>query len=129
MDKVFVLYILFPIWLIILFQPSLNELEESRNTVAQVAIQRATEKAAVEGEYTEEIISEMTAILKSIGYDESDIEYDLSTGPIYRGDYIRGSVKVPNQFSFILLDNLFTGGNPEEQYHLNSSSRMSEFIN
>ncbi|WP_214483775.1 hypothetical protein [Bacillus sp. SM2101] len=129
MDKILVLYMIIPIMLIILFQPQLNNVEQARDIVSKQAIERATEKAAIEGYYTPEIIEEMTELLMKLGYSEDEIEYRLTTDVTYRGDIIEGTVKLPDKYSFILISNLIERKENDELYHVNTASRMSEFVN
>ena len=59
--------ILFPLLMIFALQPILNDAEEARGTIAKIAIERATERAAVEGRFTEEIKNEMIELLTGVG--------------------------------------------------------------
>lgn len=116
--------------MVILFQPQLSNLEDKRSTVAQLALQRATEKAALEGYYTQEIIDEMYSILEMVGYTRDDVVLDLTSEEVFRGEYIKGTVKVPNQYQYILLTNLLDSDKTtDESYHVHFSSRMSEHVN
>lgn len=128
MDKLLVFFMLMPFTLLILFQPALDRVEESREKVVQVAIQRGVEKAAIDGYFTDENIEEIKYILSSVGYEDADIEFKGTLVPTLRGDYIEGSIKVPNHYQFLLFENLISG-EATEKYHYHSASRMSEFIN
>ncbi|MFD2216559.1 hypothetical protein [Metabacillus endolithicus] len=131
MEKLLVLLMLLPLWLVVLFQPSLDRLEESREKVIQVALQRGIDKASLEGYFTEDIIDEMKDIVKKVGYEEDDIELELTTTPVLRGNYIHGKIKVPNEYQHLLIKNLLERdtSNEEEMYHVHIASRMSEFVN
>lgn len=128
MEKVLVLYMVFPLWLIILFQPYLNDIEDGRDRVAQVALERATEKAALEGYYTTDIIMEMNSILEKVGYSADDIEFTGTTDVTTRGQYITGTLKVPDKYSFLLFTHLLERKSNESNFHVNTATRMSEYI-
>lgn len=128
MEKLLVFLMLTPFTLLLLFQPSLDRVEEGREKVVQVAIQRGVERAAIEGYFTEENIEDMHKILESVGYEKSDVEFKGTLTPTTRGKYIEGSLKVPNHYQFLLFENILTG-EVEEKYHYHSATRMSEFIN
>lgn len=128
MDKLFVFMMLLPFSLVLLFQPALARVEESREKVVQVAIQRGTERAAVEGYFTEEIIDEMKLLLERVGYEKDDIEFVGTILPVSRGEYVEGTIKAPNIYQYLLLENLVTGERTDN-YHVHSASRMSELIN
>ncbi|OIJ09461.1 hypothetical protein BKP35_16535 [Anaerobacillus arseniciselenatis] len=129
MGKLFVLYLVFPLMLIILHQPTLNTVEETRGNVAKVAIERATEFASVEGYYTEEIKKEVYTLLGLVGYTEDNIELFLTEDITFRGDYIEGGVKVPNLYTNVLITNILDPSVQEQLYHVHYSSRMSEYVN
>jgi hypothetical protein len=112
-----------------MIQPMLHNAEQSRGEVAQIAIQRATEKAAIEGYYTEEIIQEVYDLLGQVGYSENDIDLEVTTTTKYRGEYVSGKVKVPNKYFFLLFDSLLRIKNEEPMFHIKSATRMSEYIN
>lgn len=127
MDKLLVFLILMPFTLMLLFQPFLDRLEEAREKTVQVAIQRGTEKAAVEGFYSSQNIEDMYALLKKVGYSEDDIEFEGTYFPVERGQYVEGSLKVPNVYQFLLFENLVSG-EYTEKFHFHSATRMSEYI-
>lgn len=128
MEKLVVFLMTLPFFLIILFQPALDRVEEANEKVVQVAIQRAVERAAIEGHFTDENLKNMYKILESIGVKKEDVIFEGTTELTYRGDYIEGSLKVPNRYQFILIENIING-ELEEKYHYHAASRMSEFIN
>lgn len=127
MSKFLVLLLVMPIWMTMLFQPFLNDLEEARNFVVTVALERATEDAAVEGFYTDTIKQEMVDLIKRVGYDDSDIELVLTDTLQQRGLYVEGTVKVPNTYSNIILKTLFNTGE-QDLHHVVSATRMSEYL-
>lgn len=127
MDKLLAFIMLLPFSLVLLFQPALDRLEEAREKTVQVALQRGTEKAAVEGFYTSQNIEEMYALLKRVGYSEEDIEFEGTNFPTYRGEYVEGTLKVPNVYQFLLFENMVSG-EATEKYHVHSATRMSENI-
>lgn len=130
MEKIFVLYLVFPLWMIIIFQPYLDRLEEARDIVNQVALERATEKAAIEGYYTDEIVLEMKDLVKRVGYRDEDIEFDGTSLLTDRGNYIQGTLKVPNVYQHILISSILERKDePDAMYHVSSATRMSEYIN
>ncbi|KAB2329450.1 MULTISPECIES: hypothetical protein [Bacillaceae] len=128
MEKLIVFMMLLPFSLILLFQPSLDRVEETREKVVQGAIQRGVERAAVEGYFTNENIMDMVAILSLVGYNEEDIEFDVTLTPTPRGEYIEGAIKVPNHYQFLLFENIISG-DITEKYHYHFASRMSEYVN
>ncbi|WP_282155745.1 hypothetical protein [Cytobacillus gottheilii] len=128
MEKLIVFMMLLPFSLILLFQPGLDRVEEAKEKVVQVAIQRGVERAAVDGHFTTDNILDIKEILTSVGYKEEDIELTISTEIIPRGEYITGTIKVPNQFQFLLFENIFSQ-ETTEKYHVHTASRMSEYVN
>ena len=128
MEKLIVFMMLLPFSLILLFQPALDRLEEGREKVVQVAIQRGVERAAIDGYFTDDIKNDMYAVLSAVGYQEEDIEFKGTERPTYRGDYIEGTLKVPNKYQFLMFENLFEG-RTTDNYHIHTATRMSEFIN
>lgn len=119
--------ILFPFTLMIIFQPYLDRMEEKREKVVQVALQRGLEKAAIEGRFTERTIDEMYEMLEDVGYEKDEIKFEGTTNLTYRNDYIEGTLTVPNHFQMLLLENYLTG-KVTEKYHTHYGSRMSEYI-
>lgn len=113
--------------LVILFQPTLDRLEEKREKTVQVAIQRGVERAAIDGYFTRETIDEMMMLLESVGYEEEDVTFYGTEEQTLRGQYVEGSIEVPNQFQFLLLENYLTG-EVEDKSHYHFASRMSEYI-
>jgi hypothetical protein len=103
MDKILALYLLLPFIFIILYQPILNDIEEARGELSQMAIERGTELAAVKGYYTPEIIEEMYLIMESVGYECSQVELTVTDTPQLRGSYVTGTIKVPNEYRFLLI--------------------------
>jgi hypothetical protein len=128
MDKLLVFLMLMPFSLMLLFQPSLDRLEEGREKVVQVAIQRGVERAAIEGRFTADNIDSMMKLLSSVGYDPDEVIFQGTLTETMRGEYIDGSLKVPNDYQFLLFENLVSG-EVTEKHHFHSASRMSEFIN
>ena len=130
MGKVLVLYMVFPLWMILIFQPYLNDLESGRDAIAQVAIERATERAALDGYFTQENIEGMQKLLAKAGYSEEDITLEITTEAVDRGNYVSGTLKVPDQYTFILIKNMLERGKEQDQeFHINTATRMSEAIN
>ncbi|WP_430510681.1 hypothetical protein [Gottfriedia solisilvae] len=130
MDSLFGMLMTFWFTIILIFQPYLNQIEDARDTITQVAIQRGVEKAAVDGEFTPENINEMTTLLKAVGYKETDIEYELTQGVKLRGEYISGKITVPDQYSFILISKILEQNKTQDDmYHVKAATRMSEFLN
>ena len=127
MEKLFVYMMLLPFSLMLLFQPAFDRMEEAREKIVQVTIQRATEKAAVDGYYSSETIDEMYAILEKVGYSPDDIEFKGTLFPATRGNYVEGSIKVPNIYQFLLFENLVSG-EKSDKYHFHAATRMSEYI-
>lgn len=128
MGKIFMLYMIWPLMLIMLFQPQLNNFEEQRKDYIIQALERANEKAAVEGYYTDEIKQELIELVKKVGYSEDDIELLVTSDIRYRGEFVEGSVKVPNQFYYIMIDSLLDRGNTQPKSHVHYTSRMSEYV-
>ncbi|MEK5217700.1 hypothetical protein [Psychrobacillus sp. FSL H8-0487] len=128
MDKLFVFMMLLPFSLVLLFQPALDRMEEGREKIVQVAIQRGVEKAAVDGYFTEENLDSMYKLLESAGFERDDVIFNGTLLPVYRGQYIEGSLQVPNTYQFLLFENLVSG-EASEKYHFHSATRMSEAIN
>ena len=128
MDKLLVFMMLLPFSLVLLFQPALDRMEEAREKVVQVAIQRGVEKAAVDGYFTDENLDTMYKLVEKVGYDRDDVIFNGTLTPVYRGQYIEGSLQVPNTYQFLLFENMVTG-EVSEKYHFHSATRMSEAIN
>lgn len=127
MEKLLVFMMLFPFTLLILFQPALDRMEEGREKVVQVAIQRGIERAAIEGGFTRENKEEMFALLSAVGYEESDIEFYGTESLTLRGEYVEGSLKVPNIYQFFLFENMISRDRTTK-FHFHSASRMSEYV-
>ncbi len=127
MEKLLVFMMLFPFTLLLLFQPALDRMEEGREKVVQVAIQRGIERAAIEGGFTQENKDEMFALLSAVGYKESEIEFNGTESLTLRGDYVEGSLKVPNIYQFFLFENMISR-ETSEKFHFHSASRMSEYV-
>lgn len=127
MDKLFVFMMLLPFTLMLLFQPALDRMEEAREKVVQIAIQRATEKAAVEGYYSIDTIDEMYALLERVGYDRADVEFKGTIIPVTRGEYVEGALKAPNLYQFLLFESLVSG-EETNKYHYHAATRMSEYL-
>lgn len=107
----------------------LHDAEQARGDKAQIVIQRATEKAAIEGRFTDDIIQEVKDEMKRVGYDDSEIELEVTTDLTYRGNYISGKLKVPNKYFFLFAESLLSLGEEEEIFHIRSASRLSEYVN
>ncbi|MFS0783389.1 hypothetical protein [Bacillus sp. 1P06AnD] len=90
MEKLLVFLMLMPFTLILLFQPALDRVEEAREKVVEVAIQRGVERAAVDGHFTAENIEDMMGLLSKVGYSEEDVEFKGTMEPTLRGDFIEG---------------------------------------
>lgn len=129
MKDIVAFIMLFPMLIFFLIQPMLHEVERYRGDAAMIAIERATEKAAVEGSYTTEIIEEIFYIMEGVGYSRDEVELMLTTDETLRGDYVSGSIKVPNKYFFLLASSLMNSSEEEEMYHIRSATRMSEFLN
>ncbi|MYL35478.1 hypothetical protein GLW08_20460 [Pontibacillus yanchengensis] len=127
MEKLIILFLTMPITLIMLFQPQLNEVEEARNTIAKVAIERGTALAAVEGYYSPSIIKEMKDMLKEVGYEENQIKLEHTQGVVNRGEYISARIEVPNEYTNILIDNMISSSEVDLK-HVHVSSLMSEYV-
>ena len=127
MDKLLVYIMLFPFSLALLFQPYLDRMEEAREKQVQIAIQRGVERASVDGYFTEETLNYMYGLLEKVGYERDVVQFEGTLDPVNRGEYIDGALKVPNQYQFLLFENLVSG-EITEKYHIHSASRMSEAI-
>lgn len=113
----------------LLFQPYLDRIEEAREKTVQVAVQRGLERAAVDGYFTGDNINDMLNLLAKVGYKEEDVEFKGTLAPTDRGQYIEASIKVPNQYQYLLLENLVLDGEDEsDNYHYHYATRMSEYI-
>jgi hypothetical protein len=128
MKDIIAFTLLLPLLLFFMIQPMLHDAEQSRGEVAQIAIQRATEKAAIEGYYTDEVIQEIYDMLSEVGYSEDEIKLEVTTTLKYRGEYVSGRVKVPNKYFFLLFDSLLRIKNKDPMYHIKSATRLSEYI-
>lgn len=128
MDKLLVFMMLLPFSLVLLFQPALARMEEGKEKVVQVAIQRGVERAAVDGYFTDDNIDNMYKLLESVGYAREEVVFNGTLFPTYRGENIEGTLKVPNKYQFLLIENLISG-EVTENYHIESATRMSEALN
>jgi hypothetical protein len=128
MKDIIAFTLLLPLILFFMIQPMLHDAEQSRGEVAQIAVQRATEKAAIEGYYTDDIIQEIHDLLGQVGYSENDIDLEVTTSTKYRGEYVTAKIKVPNKYFFLLFDSLLRIKNEEPMFHIKSATRMSEYI-
>lgn len=127
MDKLLVFLMLMPFSLALLFQPALDRMEEAREKQVQIAIQRGVERASVDGYFTEETLNYMYDLLAKVGYERDVVQFEGTISPVNRGTYIDGTLKVPNQYQFLLFENLVSG-EQTEKYHVHSATRMSEAI-
>lgn len=115
--------------LVIIFQPYLDRIEDGRDKISKIAIERGTARAAVDGYYKSENIRDIKELLYAVGYEDEDIQLELTTSPKPRGEYVTGVIKVPNEYQHILFTSLLEGNKQEEMYHVNLASRMSENVN
>ncbi|MBG9587682.1 hypothetical protein [Cytobacillus firmus] len=131
MKQLIAFTMLFPILVFFLLQPVLNYMEETRGKAVEITVQRATEKAAIDGYYTPEILLEMKKKLNSIGYQDTEIEIDATQSVTLRGEYVEATIKVPNKYYFLLFKPLFLSDDDysKDLYHVRSATRMSEYIN
>ena len=128
MSKVVAFFLLMPFLLILLFQPALDKVEDTKSKNVQQAIQRGVERAAIDGYFTDENIAEIKSYIISSGFSEDEIEFTGNLTPVLRGEYIEGAIKVPNKLQFLLIENLLTGEITEKNHYFRAS-RMSEFVN
>ncbi|MBH0167149.1 hypothetical protein IHV12_19680 [Fictibacillus sp. 7GRE50] len=129
MKDIIVFTLILPFVLYFLFTPILNDIENARGKIIQGTIQKATEKASLEGYFTPEIKEDIYKDLEEIGYDRNKVELELTGDIKMRGEYVEGTIKAPNEYHFILsklISSKVDSGNPP---HIKSSSRMSEYVN
>ncbi|UII57766.1 hypothetical protein LS684_10230 [Cytobacillus spongiae] len=129
MKELIAFVMLVPAFIFFLIQPMLHNAEEVRGKKAQIVIQQATEKAAILGQFTPELIEEIYTEMEEVGYEKDEIELSVTTNLTYRGDYVSGKIKVPNDYFFVLAKSLLLLNDDSEMYHVRSATRMSEFIN
>lgn len=128
MTKYFGLLMIFPLIMIMVFQSPLNNLENKRDQVARVVTERATEFAAVEGYYTDEIKQMVIDTLKSVGYTEDEINIKATETWQPRSEPVQIVVKVPNHYTNILVRAMFNQTD-DTLNHVSYASRMSEARN
>jgi len=121
--------LLLPLLLFFLIQPMLHYVEGQRGERAQIILEKATERAAIEGRYSPSIISDIVDEVEKMGYKEEDIKLRLTTDLTNRGDYVTGTLVVPNKFFFMLSPALLGFDEDKPLYHVATASRMSEHIN
>lgn len=126
MGKILALLLTLHIFIIMIFQPDLNNLENNRDIWIQSMLQRETEKAAIDGYYTPTIKNEIYTYLQNIGYKQSDVQLNLTSTPVPRGSYITGTIKVPSPYSDILIRLLI--GDKTTTNHVASATIMSEYL-
>jgi len=129
MKEIILFTIVFPFLLYFSLTPMLNDLENARGKIIQGTIYKATEKAALEGYYTEENKEEIYTQLEEIGYERDEIELRLTEDMKMRGEYVEGTITAPNKYTFIFGGLISSDSEEENPPHVRSSARMSEFVN
>lgn len=128
MKDIITFAMIFPFLLFFLLTPILNDLEAARGKIIQATINKATEKASLDGYYTEENKENIYETLEKIGYTRDEIEFELTEELKYRGEYVEGTIKAPNEYLFI-LSGLLSSEKEENPPHIKSGARMSEYLN
>lgn len=128
MDKLFSLLLLTPFLWVMVYQDSLNRVEELKGEMAEQTIQRATELASVEGYYTPEIIEGIENNLLAVGFSSEEISLELTLEFTERGEYVEGKITVPNKYTNILTRSFFSPNDETELNHVYKASRMSEAL-
>jgi hypothetical protein len=129
MKDIIAMMMLLPIMLFFMLQPMLHDAEMARGIVLETVVQRATEKAALVGYYTPDILDELKQKLEEVGYEENEIEIEATDVPVYRGGYVSLTVRVPNKYFFLLFSSLMYGDSEKDHmYHIRSATRMSEYV-
>lgn len=127
MRQVITLLMISTIFTVYMFQPFLNEIYHLRNLALQITLDRGIEKAAVDGRFTDEVITEMKSTMANqLHFSTSVISFSGTTQVTPRGGYIEGNLGIPAGQLWI-LPSVFGGG--EDIRELRAyAKQMSEYI-
>lgn len=128
MKDIIAFAILFPFLVMFLIQPLLHDAEKARGEAAKIAIERATERASIEGYYTADILEEVYTIMEGVGYTRDEVTLSVTETVTLRGDYVSAQIVVPNKYLFLIVKSFFNT-DEVEMNHVRSATRMSEYVN
>lgn len=126
MKQVISFLMILPFFIYFIFQPIFNHILHLEKMYLEVVIDQGIEKAAVEGRFTDGIISEMKQDIKeNLHFSETEIIFEGTENLTPRGQYIWGKISLPaQQYSFLPL--LF--GHTEKLELYGYAKQMSEYI-
>lgn len=127
MRQVLMLLMTSTLFLVYMFQPFLNEIYHLKNLALQITLDRGIEKAAVDGRFTNTVVSEMKSTLANqLHFSPEEVSFSGTTGITPRGGYIEGVLGIPAGQLWI-LPSLFGGGNDISELRAHAK-QMSEYI-
>jgi len=110
----------------IMFSPILGYVDSLHREAVEVVLSEGARKAAVEGNFTDEIIQDMRdTLVQNYNFDPDKIEITATQNPtpVPRGEYLTASIKIPRGIIFVL--DIF---NPGPKYYVKEIQIMSEYI-
>lgn len=115
-----------PFLIYFMYQPIFNHIAHLEHMYLEMVIDQGIEKAAVEGRFTQEIITAMKDDIKdNLNFNDEQISFEGTQSLTPRGQYIWGKISVPDQqFSFLPL--LFGNGTRLKFYGY--AQQMSEYV-
>lgn len=108
----------------IMFAPILAYLDSLHREAVEVVLTEGAKKAAIEGQFTPEIIKEMKGTLvKQYNFDPNKIKIDATTALTPRNEYLEAKITVPRGIIFII--DIFNQGPKEIKKH---TKVLSEYV-
>lgn len=115
-----------PFLVYFVYQPIFNHIAHLEHMYLEIIIDQGIEKAAVEGRFTPEIITEMKQdIMDNLHFSDDEILFEGTQSLTPRGQYIKGKVSVPEQ-QLSFLPGLF-GNNTRHKFY-GYAQQMSEYV-
>lgn len=109
----------------IMFAPILSYVDSLHREAVEVVLSEGARKAAVQGQFTPEIIQEMKdTLVTNYNFAEDRISIEATQLLTARGDYLTASIQIPRGMIFIL--DLFNQGPDNYKKEI---TVMSEYIN
>lgn len=110
----------------IMFSPILGYVDSLHREAVEVVLSEGARQAAVEGNFTDEIIQDMKdTLVENYNFDPNKIEITATQEPtpVPRGEYLTASIKIPRGIIFVL--DIF---NPGPNYYVKEIKIMSEYV-
>lgn len=126
MKQIISFIMVLPFLIYFMYQPIFNHIAHLEHMYLETVIDQGIEKAAVEGRFTQEIITAMKDDIKNnLNFSDEQISFEGTQSLTPRGGYIWGKISVPDQ-QFSLLPQLF--GNRTKLKFYGYARQMSEYV-